>query len=84
MNKENAAALDRELRELLGLAVAPIAIAFADQVPENLARPGGAMPSPTADGRTGAVPAGCVFWNKALDGAFATVAADHGNCSVGS
>jgi uncharacterized protein (DUF169 family) len=84
MNKENAAALDRELRELLGLAVAPIAIAFADQVPANLSRPGGTMPSPTADGRTGAVPAGCVFWNKALDGAFATVAADHGNCSVGS
>ena len=39
MNKENAAAFDRELRELLGLAVAPIAIAFVDQVPANLARP---------------------------------------------
>jgi uncharacterized protein (DUF169 family) len=84
MNKNEAATFDRDLRDLLGLSVAPIGIAFVDQVPENLARPGGMMPSPTADGRTGAVPAGCVFWNKALEGAFATVAADHGNCSVGS
>ena len=84
MNKENAAALDRELRELLGLAAPPIAIAFVDSVPAGLARQANTMPSPTADGRTGAVPAGCVFWNKATEGAFATVAADHGNCSVGS
>jgi uncharacterized protein (DUF169 family) len=84
MNKETAAALDGELRDLLGLAVAPIAIAFVDTVPANLARPHGTMPTPTADGRTGAVPAGCVFWNKAIEGAFATIAADHGNCSVGS
>lgn len=84
MNKETAIALDRELRDLLGLAVAPIAIAFADSVPTELPRPGGAMPAPTADGRTGAVPAGCVFWMKATESAFATVAADHGNCSVGS
>jgi len=84
MNSEHAAALDCELRELLGLAVAPIAIAFVDAVPGNLARRLGTMPAPTADGRTGAVPAGCVFWNNAIESAFATVAADHGNCSVGS
>ncbi|HLI21869.1 MAG TPA: DUF169 domain-containing protein [Stellaceae bacterium] len=84
MNKTEAAAFDRDLRGLLGLAVPPIAIAFADSVPPNLSRPRGAMPSPTADGRTGAVPAGCVFWNKATESAFATTAADHGNCSVGS
>jgi len=84
MNKENAAALDRELRDLLGLSVAPIAIAFVDSVPANLGRPTSTMPSPTADGRTGAVPAGCVFWNKATESVFATIAADHGNCSVGS
>jgi uncharacterized protein (DUF169 family) len=84
MNKNEAATHDRDLRELLGLAVPPIAIAFADSVPAGLPRPPGKMPAPTADGRTGAVPAGCVFWNKATESAFATVAADHANCSVGS
>jgi uncharacterized protein (DUF169 family) len=84
MDKEAAAVLDRELRDLLGLAVAPIAIAFVDTVPATIARWLGTMPAPTADGRTGAVPAGCVFWNKAAQSVFATVAADHGNCSVGS
>jgi uncharacterized protein (DUF169 family) len=42
------------------------------------------MPDATPDGRTGRVPAGCVFWMKAVDRTFSTVAADHGNCSVGS
>jgi uncharacterized protein (DUF169 family) len=84
MNKNEAAVFDNDLRALLGLATPPIAIAFADSIPAGLSRPQGAMPSPTADGRTGAVAAGCVFWNKATEGAFATVAADHGNCSVGS
>ncbi|HEY3918435.1 MAG TPA: DUF169 domain-containing protein [Stellaceae bacterium] len=84
MTGNEAAALDGELRALLGLSVPPIAIAFADTVPAGLPRPDGAMPAPTADGRTGAVPAGCVFWMKATERAFATVAADHANCSVGS
>ena len=30
------------------------------------------------------VPAGCVFWIKAAERTFSTVAEDHGNCSVGS
>ena len=42
------------------------------------------MPEPTSDGRTGRVPAGCVFWFEARDNTFTTVAEDHGNCSVGS
>jgi uncharacterized protein (DUF169 family) len=42
------------------------------------------MPAPSPDGRTGRVAAGCVFWMKAVDKTFTTVAADHGNCSVGS
>ena len=42
------------------------------------------MPAPLPDGRTGRVPAGCVFWMKAADRTFGTVAEDHGNCSVGS
>ena len=84
MDGANAAALDCELRALLGLSVPPIAIAFVPSAPANLPRPGGTMPAPTADGRTGAVPAGCVFWMKATERAFATLAADHANCSVGS
>jgi uncharacterized protein (DUF169 family) len=42
------------------------------------------MPPATADGRTGTVAASCVFWIEAARGVFATQAADHGNCSVGS
>ena len=43
-----------------------------------------AIPAPNEHGRTGQVPAGCVFWIDGADRTFATVAADHGNCSVGS
>ena len=42
------------------------------------------MPAATEDGRRGRVPAGCVFWVHGGERAFATVAEDHGNCSVGS
>ena len=42
------------------------------------------MPDPADDGRTGRVPAGCVFWTHAADRTFSTVAQDHANCSVGS
>ena len=42
------------------------------------------MPPATADGRTGAAAASCVFWIEGTQGVFATVAEDHGNCSVGS
>jgi uncharacterized protein (DUF169 family) len=42
------------------------------------------MPEPSPDGRTGRVPAGCVFWMESVDKTFTTVAEDHGNCSVGS
>ena len=84
MRKEECAALDRELRTLFGLAVPPITVAFVKDVPDDLPRPGGAMPVATPDGRTDAVPAGCVFWMKAAEDTFATTAADHGNCSFGS
>jgi uncharacterized protein (DUF169 family) len=42
------------------------------------------MAPPSPDGRTGRVPAGCVFWMESVDKTFSTVAEDHGNCSVGS
>jgi uncharacterized protein (DUF169 family) len=79
------ARLAGELSSLLKLSVPPLGIAFRSeaQVPgvdRYAARP----PAPTSDGRTGAVSAGCVFWMKAVDSVFATSAADHANCSVGS
>ena len=84
MRRRQSLSLDRSLRALLGLAVPPIAIAFAEKAPSRLARPARAKPPPAADGRTGAATAGCVFWMEATERSFATVAADHGNCSVGS
>jgi uncharacterized protein (DUF169 family) len=84
MPGDDYAGFDQRLRDLLGLGVPPIAIAFADHLPERVPSFGATHPPPTPDGRTGAVPAGCVFWMDATSRAFATVAADHGNCSVGS
>jgi uncharacterized protein (DUF169 family) len=73
-----------DLQELLGLAVPPVAIAFVSRIPDGIAHLGRPMPPPTADGRTGTVAAGCVFWIEGAQTVFATMAADHGNCSVGS
>lgn len=84
MPKTDYARLNQSLTALLGLGVPPIAITFLDAPPPALPRPPGPMPAPAPDGRTGAVSAGCVFWMRATEKSFATVAADHGNCSVGS
>jgi uncharacterized protein (DUF169 family) len=71
------------LQATLGLAVPPVAITFSEQRPEGVAEFDEPMPPPEPDGRTGRVPAGCVFWFKAADKTFSTVPEDHGNCSVG-
>jgi uncharacterized protein (DUF169 family) len=64
---------------------APIGIAFVPAGSSSDAQPFDASyPAPNESGRTGAVPAGCVFWMKAADRLFSTSAADHANCSVGS
>jgi uncharacterized protein (DUF169 family) len=76
--------LANALRSLLSLDVAPLAITFSETAPADIPAYAGNMPEPTPDGRTGKVSAGCVFWIKAADRTFTTVAADHGNCSVGS
>ena len=76
--------LANELRDALVLATPPIAITFHDDAPAGIDAFDAPMPAPMDDGRTGRVPAGCVFWNHALDRTFSTVAADHANCSVGS
>jgi len=72
-----------DLQDLLGLAVPPVAIAFISHVPAGIGRIERIMPPATADGRTGAVAASCVFWVEGTQGVFATTAEDHGNCSVG-
>jgi uncharacterized protein (DUF169 family) len=73
-----------DLLDLLGLGVPPIGIAFLNEIPRGARRIERALPPPTPDGRTGAVAASCVFWIEATEAVFATLAEDHGNCSVGS
>ena len=63
----------KELQELLGLALAPVAVTFRDAPPAGVPRAGDAAPS------------GCTFWKRAAEGgAFYTEAADHYNCPVGA
>ncbi|MCY4600007.1 MAG: DUF169 domain-containing protein [Acidobacteria bacterium] len=78
-------ALSSRLTAALKLAAAPIAIRFhADAGEAGAERRAGDYPPPNARGRTGQVPAGCVFWMEAANGTFSTAPADHANCSVGS
>ncbi|MEE8124293.1 MAG: DUF169 domain-containing protein [Nitrospirales bacterium] len=67
-----------------GLSHAPIAITFSQETPAGVPLHEGKMPDPSADGRTGKVPAGCVFWIQSEDRTFTTKADDPFNCSVGS
>ncbi len=76
--------LSDDLVNALGLQHPPLAITFSHEPPEGVAPFADPMPKPTGDGRTGRVPAGCVFWMKAEGRSFSTVAEDHANCSVGS
>jgi uncharacterized protein (DUF169 family) len=76
--------LAERLTAALHLNVAPIAISFGASDAPPFAGTSVPMPEPTADGRTGRVPAGCVFWVHALERTFVTRPEDHGNCSVGS
>jgi len=76
--------LAAELTSTLHLASPPLAITFSAAPPEGVEPFSEPMPDALPDGRTGRVPAGCVFWMKAAERTFSTVADDHGNCSVGS
>ncbi|MFN8453532.1 MAG: DUF169 domain-containing protein [Anaerolineae bacterium] len=76
--------LANQLTKALGLQHTPIAITFTNQAPSQVDRFEGEVPAPSADGRTGKVSAGCVFWIRGEDRTFATVPSDHFNCSVGS
>ena len=78
-------ALDARLVAALKPLAAPVAIAFhapGDPLPAPRVEP--RYPAPNEHGRTGQAPAGCVFWMQGAHDTFATVAADHANCSVGS
>jgi uncharacterized protein (DUF169 family) len=76
--------LSTELSRALALNVPPIAITFSAEPPSKVEPFEDPMPEPMRDGRTGRVPAGCVFWMRGTERTFSTVAEDHGNCSVGS
>ncbi|MGD8311136.1 MAG: DUF169 domain-containing protein [Gammaproteobacteria bacterium] len=84
MPQQDNAQLAAALVNSLGLQNEPLAIRFTQERLPGVELFADAMPEPTADGRTGRVPAGCVFWMKAAGRTFSTVAEDHANCSVGS
>lgn len=84
MQAQDCRELAARLSAILNLQTPPLAIRFERQGDAGVARYQGEMPAATADGRTGKVPAGCVFWIKAQDRTFSTRAEDHANCSVGS
>jgi uncharacterized protein (DUF169 family) len=70
----NYAELASELTDALSLSQAPVAVCLrmADSVPPGL-------PSVNAPAA-----AGCVFWERGRSEVFATTAADHGNCAIGT
>lgn len=63
--------LAANLTASLKLAQPPVAVCFADSVPESVPL------------HTGTVPAGCRFWQDAATSTFATSAADHALCAIG-
>lgn len=79
------ASLGTRLSAALRPFAEPIGIAFSSD-DADVAAPAFDAPRPAANaaGRTGSVPAGCVFWIRALAGPISTRAGDHANCSVGS
>ena len=84
MQEQDNQKLADDLVKSLGLQHPPLAIHFSQEPLPGVEPFTGDMPAPTDDGRTGRVPAGCVFWMKAEGRTFSTVAEDHANCSVGS
>ncbi|WP_260293186.1 DUF169 domain-containing protein [Sedimenticola hydrogenitrophicus] len=84
MSQQTNQQLAEELTSALALQHQPLAISFTQAPVPGVEPFAEAIPEPTEDGRSGRVPAGCVFWMKAAERTFSTVAEDHGNCSVGS
>jgi uncharacterized protein (DUF169 family) len=65
------ASFAKTLTESLNLTQSPIAVAFAEHVPEGVKT------------YSGTVPAGCRFWQEAATQVFATVPQQHDLCSIG-
>src|SRR5262249_9086324 len=64
----------RRVQELLGLRCPPLAVGFLNAAPAGLQR-----------WDRGQVPAGCAFWQQAMEGhGFYTEPSDYYNCAVGS
>jgi uncharacterized protein (DUF169 family) len=84
MALENNSQLAEDLVKSLGLQNEPLAISFSQEPLAGVEPFADPMPTAAEDGRTGRVPAGCVFWMKSAGRTFSTVAEDHANCSVGS
>lgn len=84
MPSQDWKSLAADLNSLLKLQSPPLAITFSSDAPQGVQRFESDAPDPMPDGRTGRVPAGCVFWIEAAKGTFTTVPEDHANCSVGS
>ena len=85
MTTSDFATLSTRLIAALKPVASPIAISFHSPGSAPVAtRPEPKYPEPNDHGRTGQVPAGCVFWIQGTEKTFSTEAADHGNCSVGS
>lgn len=76
--------LAEALQSSLHPSAPPVAITFSAEAPAGVEPYDAPMPPPTEDGRTGRVPAGCVFWMRGAERTFTTAPEDHGNCSVGS
>lgn len=68
---QNRQSQAQQLIASLELSLPPIAVAFADAVPDGV---------PEFDG---SAPAGCLFWQEAARRTFATTAAHHSLCSIG-
>ena len=66
------AQLARSLTESLRLALPPVVVCLTDEVPAGV---------PDLGERA---PAGCVFWEKAAAGTFATSPKDHDHCAIGT
>ncbi len=67
----NRASISELLTNALSLRLPPIAVSLVDEIPAGV---------PAHDGR---VAAGCMFWERAARGTFATSAPDHELCAIG-
>ena len=85
MTTNDWSTLAAALTAALHLTSAPLAITFSDApLPGVSPRSTTRCPSRCPTAAPAACRRGCVFWMKAADRTFTTVAEDHGNCSVGS